>query len=614
MMSQIFSTGLGRRRWPAALPLALALTMAGCASEQAFRDAERLAASGQAVASLERYQYAAQVDPSNVAYRSAYLRAKDKVLASLLVEAAQAEARGEFEAARQRYQRVLGFEPQHVRARGALQRLAGKPQPGAAPAVSDAGRGPDAGMPAGAPAQLPAAAPESAPPAVPPAAPSAAARPLQSPKEAALADRFRRPMNLELRDATLKQAFDAISISAGLNFVFDKDIKLDTRATLLLKDSTVEAALYYLMLTNQLEHQPMDANTVLVYPNSAAKLKDYQQTVVRSFQLRNATAKAVAETLKTLLKTRDIVIDEKLNLLILRDSAATMRLAEKLVAAQDMPQPEVMLEVTVLEVTRDRLRDLGVQLPGTLTLSPLPAQPVGTTTITRPITLADLRNQGSSQVAVAFDPLRVNALDVDSDTNILANPRIRVVNNEKAKIMIGSRVPSVTTSTVATGTGIVSDVVNYLDVGLKLDVEPTIYANDEVAIRVALEVSNIVDRKETARGTVTYTIGSRSAQTILRLKDGENQVLAGLINDEDRQSANKLPGLGSIPVLGRLFGSGRSDRRKSEILLSITPRVVRSGDHAESVEFASGTDNNPRLPPERRQEPAVPQAPASRAK
>jgi general secretion pathway protein D len=154
---------------------------------------------------------------------------------------------------------------------------------------------------------------------------------------------------------------------------------------------------------------------------------------------------------------------------------------------------------------------------------------------------------------------------LDSDVNLLANPRIRARNREKAKILIGDRVPNITSTITATGFS--SESITYIDVGLKLDFEPTIYLDNEVAIKVTLEVSNIVDKVTTKTGTVAYQIGTRTASSVLRLKDGENQLLAGLISDEDRRTASKLPFLGDIPILGRLFGSHSDEGIKTEIVL-----------------------------------------------
>ncbi|HEV7819547.1 MAG TPA: hypothetical protein VGO84_00100, partial [Burkholderiales bacterium] len=184
-----------------------------------------------------------------------------------------------------------------------------------------------------------------------------------------------------------------------------------------------------------------------------------------------------------------------------------------------------------------------------------------------------------------------------SDVNLLANPRIRVKNREKAKIHIGDKVPVITTTSTA-NVG-VSQSVSYLDIGLKLDVEPNVQLDDEVSIRVGLEVSNIVREITNRQGVLTYQVGTRNATTALRLKNGETQVLAGLINDEDRNNASKVPGLGDIPLIGRLFSSHASDRTKTEIVLLITPRIVRNVVRPEfySAEFSGGTDLAAGAPP-----------------
>jgi general secretion pathway protein D len=362
-----------------------------------------------------------------------------------------------------------------------------------------------------------------------------------------------------------------IARSSGLNFLFDKDVKTDQRTSIFLKNSTVEAAIYYLLVSNQLERQVMDGNTILVYPNIATKLKEYQEMTVKTFFLANAEAKNVANTLKTLLKSRDVVVDEKLNLLIVRDSPEAIRLATRLVALQDVAEPEVMLDVEILEIKRSRLMDLGIAWPARLC-----AVAGGR----RRRAVDALRALNSGSIGVSGVSAAINANKTDGDSNTLANPRIRVRNKEKARVVIGDKVPNITTIiTPGTSGGFASESINYVDVGLTLNVEPTIYLNNEVAIRIALEVSNIVDAITTRSGSVAYRIGTRSASTMLQLKDGENQVLAGLINNEDRTSGSKVPGVGSLPILGRLFGSTRDQTDKTEIVLSITPhlRATSSG-------------------------------------
>ena len=188
------------------------------------------------------------------------------------------------------------------------------------------------------------------------------------------------------------------------------------------------------------------------------------------------------------------------------------------------------------------------------------------------------------------------------DSNLLASPRIRVKQHEKAKIMIGDRVPVITNSVtpVSTGTPVVTGSVQYLDVGLKLEVEPDIHMDGEVAIKTYLEVSTIANQvTNAASGSVAYQIGTRNVNTVLRLKDGETQVLAGLINDEDRKSSASVPGLGDLPVLGRLFSSQGDDKRKTEIILSITPHIIRNIQRpdVELAQFWSGTDDTLRSKP-----------------
>jgi hypothetical protein len=213
--------------------------------------------------------------------------------------------------------------------------------------------------------------------------------------------------------------------------------------------------------------------------------------VVKTYYLANSDAKTVGTTLKTILKTRDIVVDEKLNMLMIRDSLEAVRMADKLVALQDIPEPEVMLEVEILEVKRTRLQALGINWPDNIALRALPVDG---------LTLKQLSNITSETTGVTVGPVIIRANQTDSDVNLLANPRIRARNREKAKILIGDRVPNITSTITATGFS--SESITYIDVGLKLDFEPTIYLDNEVAIKVTLEVSNIVDKITTKTGTV----------------------------------------------------------------------------------------------------------------
>jgi general secretion pathway protein D len=345
--------------------------------------------------------------------------------------------------------------------------------------------------------------------------------------------------------------------------------------------------LKYVLVTNLLEKRVLNPNTVLIYPNTPQKAQAYKELVVKSYYLGNADAKQTANMVRSLVKTRDLYVDEKLNLLVMRDTPEAVRIVEKLVANQDLAEAEVMLEVEVLEVGTTELTQLGIRWPERVSVGI-----EGAGGVPGEITGREAQNFNSGLVRInVSDPLiALNLRQQAGRTNVLANPRIRVKNREKARIHIGDRVPVITTT--AGATGFVSESVNYLDVGLKLEVEPTVHLNDDVAIKIGLEVSNIAREIESGGGTVAYHVGTRNANTVLRLRDGETQVLAGLINDEDRRSANQVPGLARLPVLGRLFQDRSDQVNKTEVVLLITPRVVRNVERpgARLEEFNSGTE------------------------
>jgi general secretion pathway protein D len=563
------------------ITLACIILLGGCAAQIAYREGRELASSGNTSEALRKFEEAAKLDRSSAQYRIASIQTREALMSEAITTGERALQAERLDEARSAFQRALTFQENNSRALDGLAAIDAvsrhdKWLTSAQQALSKKddktaqmwARMVAAENPRNAKAQaiLQGIAQDNDKP----------------PPVNVLADAYRKPITIEFKDAPLKTVFEVISRSSGLNFLFDKDVRTEQKTSIFLKNSTIEAAVNLTLLTNQLEQRVLDANTVLIFPNTQAKQKDYQQLTVKAFYLVNAEAKNVATTLKTILKTRDVVVDDKLNMLIVRDSPDAIRLAEKLVALHDVAEPEVMLEVEILEVKRTRLLDLGVRWPDQLSLSPLGSA----------LTVADLRRLNQDNIGATIGATSINAKKIDTDANILANPRIRARNREKAKILIGERVPNITST--STSTGFVAESVNYVDVGLKLDVEPTIYLDGEVAIKISLEVSNIISQLQTKAGSVAYQIGTRTAQTVLRLKDGENQVLAGLINDEDRRTANKVPGLGEVPIVGRLFGNQADDSSKTEIILSITPRILRNvvRPTATTMEFDSGTETS----------------------
>ncbi len=574
---------------------ALALALVAACADPLVKDTRALLNEGRTEEALAAFEKATRQDPQNHVYRSEYFRVRAFAVAQWLVQADSLRAASQFEAAEELYRRVLKYDAANERATQGLAQVDLDRRHRALVAEADklvkVEKYRDARELLGTVlAENPA---------------QRDARQLQrqieekttKPAVALLQLRssVTKPISLELKDVPLRTVFDVIARAASLNFLFDKDVRADQRTTIVVRDAQVEDVIKLILATNQLEQKVLNETTALIYPNTPQKLREYQDLVVKSFYIANADVRQTANLIRTILKTRDIFIDEKLNLLVMKDTPNAIRLAEKLIAAQDIAEPEVMLEVEVLEIGYNRLMELGIRFPGSAAVSLVGgATAAGAAGTPGTLTLPELRSRDQNLVRLTFtDPLFLFSLrQTDGRTNLLANPRIRVKNKEKAKIHIGDRVPVITTTSAVAG-GFVSQSVSYLDVGLQLEVEPLVYLEDDVGIKVGLEVSSITNTiQPPGGGTLVYQIGTRKTSTVLRLRDGETQILAGLISDEDRRNASRVPGLGDFPLLGRLFSSTSDTIVKTEIVLLITPRLMRTivRPDARTTEFAAGTE------------------------
>lgn len=571
------------------LALAVVMALAGCATNNLHREGLADLAAGRLEDGLGKLEQAMRQDPENMEYRIRYMNARDQVVSGLIATGQNLKAAGRLDDAEAAYRRAIRLGGDNLQATAGLAEIALARRQQAQ--LTEAHARLDANDVDGADQVLRKVLQENPR--------NQDARNLlkevddRSGRNTVLTPSLRKalqkPVTLEFRDASLRQVLEALSMHSGLNFIIDKDVPANVTITVFLRQVSVEDALDVMLGTNQLARRVLNNTTLMIYPDTAAKAGDLQDLVVRNFFLANAEAKNVANMLRTVLKAKNVFSDDKLNLLIIRDTPNMIRLAERLVATQDVPEPEVMLDVEIVEVKRTDLLNLGIQWPNQLSLTPLAA---GTN-----LTLQDIRNANSRTTGATITPLIINLLHQVGDSNILANPRLRTHNREKAMIRIGDRVPVITTT--ATSTGFISENVQYLDVGLRLEVEPTIFPNDEVGLRLGLEVSSITNQVVSQSGSVTYQIGGRNASTVLRLRDGETQVLGGLIDNEDRMTANRVPGLGELPILNRIFGSQNDNASRTELLLSITPHIVRGLAPPLNVpaEFWSGTENSPRLKP-----------------
>ncbi len=577
------------------------LVLAGCAAQQHHSAGMTAMEHGSYVDAVHELELAAELSPDDLAYRRDWLTTREKAAQRLTKQAEAAFADGKYPEAEQAYRALLKIDRDDAKALAGLDVIARAER--ANEDVAQAREAIKRGD-----ATLARQWAERALDRVPNQEEAKAVLheiEMRQAKELlvapSLSSVYKKPINLEFRDASLKMVFEALSRTTGINFIFDHDVKSDLHTTVFLKQTTLEDAIDVILTTNQLDKKILNNSSVLIYPNTGAKAKEYQDLVVKAFYIANADIKETANMLKTVLKIKDVFVDEKTNMLILRENPETIALADKLIALQDVDQPEVMLEVEVLEITRTRLQDLGVQFSNQLTVSPLstivtttPGSGTGTgtgsTSGTQTIPLNDLRHLNSGLLGVTVPSATLNFQNSDSDVNLLANPRIRVRDREKAKILIGDKVPVVTTTSSATG--FVAENIQYIDVGIKVDVEPEIRLHDEIGLKLGLEVSSLVSTITTANGSQAYQIGTRNFNSALLLKDGETQLLGGLISKSDTNDASHLPILGQIPLLGRLFSNENVNNGKTEVVLSITPHLIRNirRQDPSGEAFWSGTE------------------------
>ena len=577
------------------------MLLAGCAAERLHRQGLAAIDRGDYETGVADLRQALEQDPSNIAYRLDYEARRDGSVQKLIGLADSARGMGHFDTSTALYQRVLTLDPGNVRAQHGLSAIEADERHRDAMALARQ----DFAQKDYAAAEVKLRAILSEDATYRPAQELAAAvNAARGPANVAprLKTRDGRKVSLQLRDAPTKMAFEVLQRETGINFILDKDIKADGKTTIFVQDVPVDEAIDLVLDQNGLARQILAPNMVLIYPNNPSKAKEYEQQIVRTFYINNAEPKDIESMLKAVLGAKNMFIDDRSGSVTLRDTPDAVRMAEKLVASLDVSEPEVMLEVEVLEISSSKLQDLGILYPTTATLSTNPVNGVTPGGGTGAMTLNDLLHQNGDTITVVPNlSVTLNAMKQSGLTNTLASPRIRSRNKEKAKILIGSRLPVITNAVTPTASGapVVTGSVQYLDVGLTLEVQPTVHQDGDVGVKVSLEVSSLIKQITTSQGTIAYEIGTRNANTNLRLKDGETQILAGLIQDSDTRSSNTIPGLGDIPVLGRLFGTHHTDREKGEIVLSITPHIIRMQSHppSDATEFWYGSEAHTRASP-----------------
>jgi general secretion pathway protein D len=389
------------------------------------------------------------------------------------------------------------------------------------------------------------------------------------------------PITLNFRQTDLKQAFEFIAKAFGVNVIFDEAVK-SVPVTLFARDVTFEQGLNLLLNTTRTFYKRIGANTILVAPDTKEKRGQYEDHLMRTFYMNTVRAKEMADILRGLVTIKKIIINDQLNTVTIRDTEQVMRLAERIIENNDRKPAEIILDVEILEVNRTKAERLGldfgtyaftVAVPGTVPLS------------------GSVRDAISAAATLTIPPVTFRFFKQDVDAKTLANPKIRVLNGRAAKIHIGDRVP-LRAATIVDATGQTRTTFDYKDIGIRLTVEPTIYLDNSAMVKLGLEVSSLGENLGTANEPA-FRIGTRNAETFMLLRDGETAILGGLIQDAERTNRVRVPGLGDIPVAGALFTAYDDSTQRTDVLLTITPRVVRGWDLPTRAarEFYSGSEN-----------------------
>ncbi|MBU5637736.1 tetratricopeptide repeat protein [Geomonas sp. Red69] len=420
-----------------------------------------------------------------------------------------------------------------------------------------------------------------------------------------------KPITLKFKDAKLKDIFNILTQLSGINFVFDDGVK-DVNVSLHLENGSFQQAMELLTGMQKLDKKVLNESTIIIYPKTPDKIKQYEELFVQTFYLNKLDAKKAVNLVRTMLQVKKIYVNEEANALVIRDTPEVVEVARKILEANDVPDAEVLLDVEVFELSKAGTETFGLALSsyaaslgvtgpqGKFLSDALSTTTTTSTTSGTTTTAADVSNllnvfkMRGYNGYLTVPNATFNFGKTLSNGETLSNPKIRVKNREKAKFNVGTRVPITTTSSTSTGTSV---NVQYVDVGVKVNAEPTIQLNNEVSIKLGLEVSSILGREKvgTDQATTVVTIGTRNLDTVLSLKDGETSIIGGLMQKNDTDSKKKVFLLGDIPVLGNLFSNTGKSNDKSELLLAITPRIVRGVTVPDSdvAAFWSGREDEP---------------------
>jgi general secretion pathway protein D len=410
-----------------------------------------------------------------------------------------------------------------------------------------------------------------------------------------------RPINLNFPQAKpIKQIYRALADAAGINVIFDPQLK-DDNVSIVLSSIEFQKALETLLRQENHFYKIIDTRTILIAADTPQNRKTYEDLVIRTFFLSNADVTEVANALRALLQTTRISINKAENSVTLRDTADKVAVAERIVEQNDKQVAEVVVDVELLQVNTDKLIDLGLTLNPRQISATIPAAG-GTTNLGAALgsgqfNWSQLKQLNINSFGFTIPSATITFIKDNIDAELLAKPQLRIAEGQKAQLLIGDKVPipvtSFSTSNISGGNVVPATSYQYQDVGIKIEVEPRVHHNKEVTLKLMTEVSNI-NGVVNNNGVSQPIIGTRTISSNIRLKDGETNFLAGLYRTDKGRTKNTIPFIGDIPVIGLLFTHENTDKKTTDLVLTLTPHIIRIPDVTEEdvTPYFVGTDAN----------------------
>jgi len=543
------------------LSLLLLAFLAGCTTHQAYRQGEVASQLGNYDEAVLHYMKAATEDPSNLSYKAALIRAKIKASQFHFQKGQEFEKAGVTERALVEYQQAVQLDASNQYAKAQLEHvhklyLAQRANKGGYETIEQMKQK------------------------------NRGARP-QPP---VLNPRSDRPISLEFpQPVSLFSIYRALGQAFGINILFDPNLR-DQEIAVDLKDVTAQAALETLMRTAGHFYKVMDEHSIIIAQDNPQNRRTYEDLVIQTFFLSNADVKETLTILRSLIDARKIAVNDQLNAIILRDTVDKVKVAERIIESNDKAKAEVVIDVELLQINSGRLRELGTALSSYSVSQSLnfgqAATGTGGSATPSAVRLSDLQFINQSNWLLTIPSFVYNFIKTNTDAQLLAKPQLRISEGEKASLVIGDRIPiPLTTFNTqnAGGNGGIVPITSfqYQDVGIRIDMEPRVHHNQEVTLKIKVEVSNLNGNVAGSGGQSQPIIGTRTIDSTIRLQDGETNFLAGLIRSDLTDSDQGIPGLSDIPIIGRLFSNKHTENQRTDVILTLTPHIIRNAEITE---------------------------------